>query len=99
MAPFNGAMFKWSFLTRDYEQGVVRAHWSVENKLHWYLDMSFGEDLCKILTDHAATNFSLTKKMALSLLKTDTSEKLGVPNKRKLAGWNPEYLLKILGVK
>jgi hypothetical protein len=37
--------------------------------------------------------------MALSLLKTDTSEKLGVPNKRKLAGWNPEYLLKILGVK
>ena len=78
---------------------IVRAHWGVENKLHWHLDVSFGEDLCKIRTDHAAENFSLAKKMALNLLKADTSEKLGVPNKRKLAGWSPEYLLKILGVK
>lgn len=78
---------------------IVRAHWGVENRLHWHLDVSFGEDLCKIRTDHAAENFSLVKKMALNLLKADTSEKLGVPNKRKLAGWSPEYLLKILGVK
>ena len=78
---------------------IARAHWGVENKLHWHLDESFGEDLCKIRTDHAAENFSLAKKMALNLLKADTSEKLGVPNKRKLAGWSPEYLLKILGVK
>jgi predicted transposase YbfD/YdcC len=78
---------------------IVRSHWGVENKLHWHLDVSFGEDLCKIRTDHAAENFSLVKKMALNLLKADTSEKLGVPNKRKLAGWSPEYLLKILGVK
>lgn len=78
---------------------IVREHWGVENKLHWHLDVSFGEDLCKIRTDHAAENFSLVKKMALGLLKADTSEKLGVPNKRKLAGWSPEYLLKILGVK
>lgn len=78
---------------------IVRAHWGVENKLHWHLDVSFGEDLCKVRTDHAAENFSLAKKMALNLLKADTSEKLGVPNKRKLAGWSPEYLLKILGVK
>lgn len=78
---------------------IIRAHWGVENKLHWHLDVSFGEDLCKVRTDHAAENFSLAKKMALNLLKADTSEKLGVPNKRKLAGWSPEYLLKILGVK
>lgn len=78
---------------------IVRAHWGVENKLHWHLDVSFGEDLCKVRTDHAAENFSLGKKMALNLLKADTTEKLGVPNKRKLAGWSPEYLLKILGVK
>lgn len=78
---------------------IVRAHWGVENKLHWHLDVSFGEDLCKVRTDHAAENFSLGKKMALNLLKADTSEKLGVPNKRKLAGWSPAYLLKILGVK
>jgi predicted transposase YbfD/YdcC len=78
---------------------IVRSHWSVENKLHWHLDVSMGEDLCKVRTDHAAENFSLVKKMALNLLKADTSEKLGVPNKRKLAGWSHEYLLKILGVK
>ena len=78
---------------------VVRMHWGVENKLHWHLDVSFGEDLCKIRTDYAAENFSLVRKMALGLLKADTSEKLGVPNKRKLAGWSSEYLLKILGVK
>jgi predicted transposase YbfD/YdcC len=78
---------------------IVRAHWGVENNLHWHLDVSFGEDLCKLRTDHAAENFSLAKKMALNLLKADTSEKLGIPNKRKLAGWSPEYLLKILGVK
>jgi predicted transposase YbfD/YdcC len=78
---------------------IVRAHWGVENKLHWHLDVSFGEDLCKARTDHGAENFSLAKKMALNLLKADTSEKLGVPNKRKLAGWSHEYLLKILGVK
>jgi len=79
--------------------GIVRAHWGVENKLHWHLDVSFGEDLCKVRKDYAAENFSLAKKMALNLLKADTTEKLGVPNKRKLAGWSPEYLLKILGVK
>lgn len=49
--------------------------------------------------DHAAENFSLVKKMALNLLKADTSEKLGVANKRKFAEWSQEYLLKILGVK
>jgi hypothetical protein len=45
-----------------------------------------GENLCKIRTDHAAENFSLLEKMVLNLVKVDTSEKLRVPNKRKLAG-------------
>ena len=90
-----------SSLSPEAEQhgNIVRTHWGVENKLHWHLDVSFGEDLCKIRTDHAAENFSLARKMSLNLLKADTSEKLGVPNKRKLCGWSPEYLLKILGVK
>jgi predicted transposase YbfD/YdcC len=79
--------------------GIVRSHWGVENNLHWHLDVSFNEDLCKVRTDHGAENFSLAKKMALNLLRADTSEKLGIPNKRKLAGWSPEYLLKVLGVK
>lgn len=78
---------------------IIRTHWEVENKLHWHLDVSFGEDLCKIRTGQAAENFSLVRKICLNMLKADTSEKLGVKNKRKLAGWSSEYLLKILGVK
>jgi len=77
---------------------IVRSHWHIENKLHWQLDVAFREDHCKMRKDHAAENFSLVRKMALNLLKADRSEKLGVPNKRKLAGWSPEYLLKILEV-
>lgn len=90
-----------SSLPRNSERHakIIRSHWGIENKLHWHLDVSFKEDLCKVRTDHAAENFSLTKKMALNMLKADTSEKLGIPNKRKLCGWSPEYLLKILGVK
>lgn len=79
--------------------GIARAHWGVENKLHWHLDVSFGEDRSNMRMDHAAENFSLARKMALNLLKADTSKKLGIPNKRKLAGWNHDYLLRVLGVK
>ena len=79
--------------------GIVRAHWGVENKLHWHLDVSFGEDGSNMRRDHGAENFSLARKMVLNLLKADTSKKLGVPNKRKLAGWNHDYLLSVLGVK
>lgn len=78
---------------------IIRSHWGVENQLHWKLDVSFGEDLCKIRTGQAAENFSLVRKMCLNMLKAETSEKLGVKNKRKLAGWSSEYLLKILGLK
>lgn len=78
---------------------IVRSHWGVENKLHWHLDVTFGEDQSKIRAGHGAENFSLMRKAALNLLKVDTSVKVGIENKRKLAGWNPDYLLKILGVK
>jgi predicted transposase YbfD/YdcC len=50
----------------------IRIHWGVENKLHWQLDVSFGEDLCKIRMGQAAENFSLVRKMCLNMLKADT---------------------------
>jgi predicted transposase YbfD/YdcC len=79
--------------------GIVRSHWGVENKVHWHLDVTFGEDQSKIRAGHGAENFSLMRKAALNLLKADQSLKAGIENKRKMAGWNPDYLLKILGVK
>lgn len=78
---------------------IAREHWGVENKLHWHLDVSFGEDGSNIRMDHAAENFSLARKMALNLLRADTSKKVGIPNKRKAASWNHDYLLQVLGVK
>jgi len=79
--------------------GITRSHWGVENGVHWHLDVTFKEDQSKIRAGNGAENFSLMRKAALNLLKADTSLKAGIENKRKMAGWNPDYLLKILGVK
>jgi predicted transposase YbfD/YdcC len=79
--------------------GITRAHWGVENRVHWHLDVTFKEDQSKIRAGHGAENFSLMRKAALNLLKADKSLKAGIENKRKMAGWNSDYLLKILGVK
>jgi predicted transposase YbfD/YdcC len=75
---------------------VVRGHWSIENNLHWQLDMSFGEDDRRIRKDHGAQNFSRLCRMALNLLKSDKSLKVGIKAKAKRAGWDEPYLLKLL---
>lgn len=73
-----------------------RSHWSVENPLHWVLDVAFREDECRIRTGHAPENFTLLRHLALSALNQENSLKLGIKNKRLRAGWDNDYLLKIL---
>jgi predicted transposase YbfD/YdcC len=75
---------------------AVRGHWAVENRLHWQLDVSFGEDQRRIRKDHGAENFSRLCRLALNLLKRDTSVKAGVHGKRLKAGWDEHYLLRLL---
>lgn len=75
---------------------AVRGHWSIENSLHWQLDVTFGEDKCRVRQGHADANCSLLRRTALSLLKNKTTAKLGVKNKRLRAGWNETYLEKVL---
>lgn len=75
---------------------AIRTHWSVENPLHWVLDVAFREDECRIRTGHAPENFTLLRHLALSALNQDNSVKLGIKNKRLRAGWDDEYLLKVL---
>jgi len=75
----------------------IRQHWGVENSLHWTLDMTFGEDYQRKRTAKAAQNFSLIQKFALNLLKKDKSIKASLVSKRLMAGWDDEYLMKILG--
>jgi len=75
---------------------AVRGHWSVENKLHWQLDVSFNEDQCRLRKDHSAENFSRLCRLALNLLKRDKSVKIGIHGKRLKAGWDEPYLLRVL---
>lgn len=75
---------------------AVRGHWSIENRLHWQLDVTFGEDQSRIRKGHADANFSILRRTALSLLKNNHTLKVGVKNKRLSAGWCDEYLVQVL---
>jgi predicted transposase YbfD/YdcC len=75
---------------------AVRGHWGIENRLHWQLDVTFGEDQSRIRRGHADANFSVLRRTALSMIKNNHSKKLGVKNKRLTAAWNEDYLLEIL---
>jgi predicted transposase YbfD/YdcC len=75
---------------------LVRGHWSVENNLHWQLDVSFREDERRIRRDHGAENYSRLCRLALNLLKRDRSVKAGIHTKRLKAGWDEHYLLRLL---
>lgn len=77
-------------------QKKIRAHWSIENKLHWTLDVSFGEDASRKRNGYAAQNFSTLNKIALNLLKNEKSIKIGVKGRRLKAGWDDDYLKKVI---
>lgn len=75
---------------------AVRSHWGIENSLHWQLDVTFQEDQSRIRKGHADTNFSILRRTALSLLKNESTLKLGIKNKRLTAAWDDAYLAKVL---
>lgn len=77
---------------------AVRAHWGVENKLHWQLDVSYREDDCRVYRDSGPENFSILRRATLNLLKADKKTKAGIKSKRSKAGWNRKYMLEILGI-
>jgi predicted transposase YbfD/YdcC len=74
---------------------AARSHWGVENSLHWVLDVTFGEDRSRIRKENAPENFGLLRRLALCLLKGETS-KGSIKGKRLRASWDEEYLLQVL---
>jgi len=77
---------------------VVRAHWSIENNLHWALDIAFDEDSNRTRKGHSAANLAVIRHIALNLVKAEKTSKVGIKIKRLKAGWDNDYLLRVIGV-
>ncbi|MDQ3525949.1 MAG: ISAs1 family transposase [Chloroflexota bacterium] len=75
---------------------AVRAHWGIENGLHWVLDMAFREDESRVRTGHAAQNLAVLRRLALTLLRRGTTAKVGVKAKRLMCSWDETYLAPVL---
>jgi predicted transposase YbfD/YdcC len=74
----------------------IRGQWSIENSLHYTLDVAFREDYNRTRKGHAATNQAVVRHAALNLLKNEKTAKVGIKTKRKIAGWDDAYLFKLL---
>jgi predicted transposase YbfD/YdcC len=87
-----------SSLEADARQALkaVRGHWGIENELHWCLDIGFREDESRVREGTSAENLATLRHIGLNLLKQEKSSKRGIEGKRKKAGWDESYLLKVL---
>jgi len=77
--------------------GYVRGHWAIENTLHWCLDVTFREDENRVRDRTSANNLAWLKRFSLSLLKQQT-DKYSIAMRRRVAGWNVNYLAQVLGI-
>jgi predicted transposase YbfD/YdcC len=77
---------------------AVRQHSGIENEMHWVLDIAFAEDASRVRKDHGLENLALLRHIALSPLKQEQTEKIGVHGERLKCGWDEQYLLKVLGI-
>lgn len=75
---------------------AVRKHWSIENQLHWVLDVSFNEDLSRVRRNNASENMSVLRHLVLNLLRQETSFKKELKAKRFKAALDTNYAEKIL---
>jgi predicted transposase YbfD/YdcC len=75
---------------------AVRQHWGIENALHWVLDVSFYEDACRIRKEKGAQTFAVLRHIALNLLRREPHHKRGIKARRKRAGWDRDYLVRVL---
>src|ERR671912_129469 len=75
---------------------AIRRHWSIENALHWVLDVTFREDDSRVRDRTAARNFALVRKIALNLVAKDRGSRTSVRGRRKKAAWNDDYMRQII---
>jgi predicted transposase YbfD/YdcC len=75
---------------------AVRSHWEIENCVHWILDIAFREDDSRVRKGHGAENLAILRRLALNLLRQETTATCGTKNKRLKAAWDEDYLLRVL---
>jgi len=76
---------------------AVRQHWSIENNLHWQLDVTFDEDKLRMRVKNAAENLAILRRLVLNTIKQDKT-KGSLKGKRKKAGWSEAYLTDLLSL-
>ena len=74
---------------------AVRAHWHIENALHWVLDVTFKDDLARVRKNHGANNMAVVRHFAINLVR-NANDKHSIKVRRKLAGWSTEYLKSLI---
>lgn len=77
---------------------AIRDHWSIENSVHWVLDVAFNEDRSRVRKDHAPENLAVIRRIALNLLRKEKTAKGGLQAKRLQCGWDENYFFKVLSV-
>lgn len=80
----------------DKIAAAVRAHWRIENSLHWVLDITFYEDQCRARVGYAAENLAAIRKLAINGFKANAPQNISIRRRRKIAGWDNDYLKEIL---
>ena len=75
---------------------IVREHWSIENRLHWPLDVVLDEDLARNRKDNAPANLAVLRRLALNVARAHPDEKTSLRAKLKIAGWDDSYLFSML---
>lgn len=83
-------------LTPERFARAVRAHWAIENSLHWVLDVTFDEDAARNRADNGPENLAILRRLTLNLLRT-ARPKLPISRKRKRAGWSDDFARSIIG--
>ena len=84
-------------LTAAKAAQAVRGHWGIENRLHWVLDVVFNDDQSRLRKGHGARNMAVVRHFALNLVRSATDKK-SIKLRRKLAGWDPDYLEQLLSL-
>jgi predicted transposase YbfD/YdcC len=85
----------------EYLNMAIRSHWSIENKLHWVLDVTMGEDGSRVRKDHAPENLAIVRHISLNMLQEakKSIKDMSIKGFRKMAGWCDKTLGKIIRSK